>query len=62
MIKPTGFFKQYLETQMTGLTGHIEECGYPFNRVMWGEEDFTTTNGTPTWWVYEQTAYWLDGF
>lgn len=62
MIKPLGFFKNFLETQMNGLTGHIEECGYPFNAVCWGEEDFNTTNGTPNWWVYEQTAYWLDGY
>ena len=62
MIKPTGFFEQFLKTQMDGLTGHIEECGYPFNTVCWGEEDYFTNNGTPNWWVYEQTAYWLDGF
>ena len=62
MIKPTGFFKQFLETQLDGLTGHIEESGYPFNAVCWGEDDFETSNGTPNWWVYEQTAYWLDGY
>lgn len=62
MIKPRGFFEEFLKTQMNGLTGHIEECGYPFNSVCWGGEDFNTTNGTPNWWVYEQTAYWLDGF
>lgn len=62
MIKPLGFFKNFLISQMDGLTGHIEECGYPFNAVCWGEEDFNTTNGTPNWWVYEQTAYWLDGY
>lgn len=62
MIKPLGFFKQFLETQMEGLTGHIGEAGYPFDIVQWGEDDFQTSNRTPNWWVYEQTAYWLDGF
>ena len=62
MIKPLGFFEQFLKLQMNGLTGHIEEAGYPFNVVCWGEDDFNTTNKTPNWWVYEQTAYWLDGF
>lgn len=62
MIEAKGFLKRFLETQMDGLTGHIEECGYPFNTVEWGQKDFNTTNGTPNWWVYEQTGYWLDGY
>lgn len=62
MVSPRGLLKRFLETQMEGLTGHIEQCGYPFDSVMWSKEDFTTTNGTPTWWVYEQTAYWFDGY
>lgn len=62
MIEAKGFLRRFLETQMDGLTGHIEECGYPFNIVEWGKEEYNTTNGTPNWWVYEQTGYWLDGY
>ncbi len=62
MIKPQGFFKTFLKTQITGLTGHIKESGYPFDIVEWGQKDFNSTNGNSKWWVYEQTAYWLDGY
>ena len=47
---------------MNGLTGYIEQAGFPFDCVEWGKEDFNSKNETPGWWVYEQTAYWLDGF
>ena len=53
----------YIKQQILGLTGHIEEAGFPFDRVEWGKPDYTAENGgNPGWWVYEQTAYWLDGF
>ncbi len=58
---PTGKMKDFLQMQMDGLTGHIEEAGYPFESPKWGEE-YKTTNGHSDWWVYEQTAYWLDGY
>lgn len=61
-VRPEGFFRRFLETQMEGLTGHIEKAGYPFDCVQWGEEDYLSDNGNEQWWVYEQTAYWLDGF
>ncbi len=59
--EPRGLLRQFLETQMQGLTGHIEKAGYPFDSSKWGEE-FLSNNGQPQWWAYEQTAYWLDGF
>lgn len=61
-VVPKGFFRRFLEKQMTGLTGHIEKAGYPFDRVEWGAGDYLSDNGNEQWWVYEQTAYWLDGF
>ena len=27
-----GYLKEFLKTQMSGLTGNIEQCGYPFDR------------------------------
>ena len=61
-LKPQGFLKEFLLTQMKGLTGHIEVAGYPFGQVEWGKPDVYTNDGKPIWWVYEQTAYWLDGY
>ena len=61
-IRPSGWLKHFLITQMNGLTGNIEQAGFPFNCVEWGKEDFKTENENPGWWVYEQTAYWLDGY
>lgn len=60
-IRPDGWIRRFLQTQLTGLTGHIEEAGYPFDTVCWGQPDYESCNENPQWWVYEQTAYWLDG-
>lgn len=63
MVLASGYLKKLLETQLRGLTGHIEEAGYPFNRVGWDNPiPYKSENKYPTWWVYEQTAYWLDGY
>lgn len=64
MITPKGFFKDFLETQLSGLTGNIAVAGYPFNEVEWGMDDYLSTkvNKDCKWWPYEQTAYWLDGY
>ncbi len=59
-IKPQGWVKDFLLTQMEGLTGHIEKAGAPFNCVEWGKPDYVGYNAG--WWVYEQVAYWLDGY
>lgn len=59
-IKPQGWVKEFLLTQMAGLTGHIEKAGAPFNCVEWGKPDYVGYNAG--WWVYEQVAYWLDGY
>ena len=61
-IRPNSFFLTYLKKQMNGITGHIEVAGYPFGTVEWGQPDVYTDDGKPNWWVYEQTAYWLDGY
>ena len=61
-IAVNGYLKSFLQTQLNGLTGHIEMAGYPFDRVEWGKPDIIRQDGRPSWWVYEQTGYWLDGF
>lgn len=61
-IQATGWLERFLQVQMEGLTGHIEEAGYPFDEQWWGIENRRTADGNnPGWWTYEQTAYWIDG-
>ena len=60
-ITACGHLKSFLQTQLDGLTGHPEVAGYPFDRVEWGQPDYVADNDLPQWWVYEQTAYWVDG-
>lgn len=61
-IIPSGNFRKFLKTQMNGLTGNIEKAGYPFDRISWEACKDVELSDNPSWWVYEQTAYWLDGF
>lgn len=59
-ITTKGWLHQFLEYQKTGLTGHIENAGYPFNTGMWTAE---INNGKSDifWWPYEQSGYFVDG-
>ncbi len=56
-IKPNGWLRRYLLNQRNGLTGHLEEAGYPFNAAGWGKK----VADSSSWWPYEQTGYWIDG-
>lgn len=63
-IKLSGWAKEFLDRQETGLTGYPEQSGFPFNTGMWTEQmDFTDREfpGGSGWWPYEQTGYYLDG-
>ncbi len=58
-IQPAGWLAEALGRQVTGLTGHIADSGYPFDTCLWAGDKM---EGSPTaWWPYEQTAYFLDG-
>ena len=67
-IKPYGYLRDFLRTQMRGLTGHIEQCGAPFDSEWWGTDNTSGAQESGIeaersgWWDYEQTAYWIDGF
>jgi len=64
-IEPAGWIREFLDRQLTGLTGHPEQSGFPFNTGMWTDEMDVrnreySADGSD-WWPYEQTAYYLDG-
>lgn len=60
-ITPKGWLKQYLMNQRDGLTGHLDNAGYPFNTVGWAADSIPNNTSVERWWPYEQNAYWVDG-
>jgi hypothetical protein len=61
-IKPLGWTKGWLERQGTGLTGHPENMGYPFDTCMLGGTiPAPTVKHGDNWWRYEQSGYFFDG-
>ena len=62
-IQPEGWLKQYLVNQRNGLTGHLDEIGYPFDSETWSavEQPVSIQEASSAWWPYEQTGYWIDG-
>jgi hypothetical protein len=71
-IKAAGWVKEYLNTQATGLTGHLGQIGHPFTSPSWDatpeqaesalEHFIGGLNSKNDAWVpFEQTGYWIDG-
>lgn len=62
-IRPQGWLREFLDRQVSGLTGHPEAMAYPYNTCLWAGE-IERKNENPDakdWWRYEQTAYYTDG-
>ncbi len=59
-ITPEGWLLEFLQTQKSGLTGHMDKAGPPFNETFWGAKKPPVYKGT-FWWPFEQTAYHIDG-
>lgn len=62
-ITPDGWIKRYLEKQIGGITGNIDDCLAPFNdrATDWYVSDTQASPYDGHWAPYEQKAYWIDG-
>lgn len=58
-IRPEGWLRDWAETAARGITGSLDETGWPFTKG-WGDARIPMKQGAP-WWPYEQTGYYTDG-
>lgn len=54
-----GWMHTFLEKQVTGMPGNLQNIGYPFDEPCWSSRSLTE-GGKIEWWPYEQSAYWVD--
>lgn len=61
-VKPTGWILEFLRRQCSGITGHPEASGFPFDHAFWSNpgERADVADEAMVWWPYEQTGYWVD--
>lgn len=55
-VEPQGWLRGYLSRQAAELSSHLPAISWPFSAQYW--------NGLeqgPSWWPWEQRAYWIDG-
>jgi uncharacterized protein len=45
-IQPHGWLREYFITQAQGLTGRLEDAGYPFNTHGWARPEIGADNPT----------------
>lgn len=60
-ISPRGWIREFLSRQKSGLTGRLNETGYPFDCDPWLHDGVDDRRARRGWWPYEQAAYWIDG-
>ncbi len=63
-FKPAGWVEEFLNRQVTGLTGHPQQSGFPYDRGGWiNGLDYREREieGGQSWFPYEQAAYYMDG-
>ena len=55
-VRPEGWLRGYLQKQANELCSKLPAISWPFTEAYWqGEEK------GPSWWPWEQKAYWVDG-
>lgn len=71
-IRAKGWIEEFLKTQASGITGHLDQLGEPFSGVYWDEDNVDVmhqqtrflgglNSKNDAWVPYEQTGYWIDG-
>lgn len=55
-VEPQGWLRNYLARQIAQLGSQLPDVSWPFSEGYWdGREQ------GPSWWPWEQRAYWIDG-
>ncbi|HEY1808988.1 MAG TPA: beta-L-arabinofuranosidase domain-containing protein [Acidobacteriaceae bacterium] len=55
-VEPRGWLHAWLAKQAAELGSHLPEVSWPFTAQYWNDLE-----QGPSWWPWEQRAYWIDG-